>query len=289
MTETINISKVYILVCRGIGEKPGDHTMLVRGLRKWLPDGAYEIREILWKASYGIVPELRGSSYAAGLEEGMGLIHRELASLPPLSRAFLVGYSAGATLAGNWIANGHQWVARNVGPANAFMWRLLGVGLLADPMRPEGGGCPAYTAPGFGIGGPRPVPAGDFPVWWLSDPRDPICSLERNSPLRTVADQTFAMSFDPGEFPAWIADLRDRLKERRFQPVEIPWWDPVAVVRQYLRAKDDLDGYLWRGEHVQYETRLVPGTVTTYLELLAVYIMKATRTADPYYLERAGV
>ncbi len=284
----MKLEKVYILVCRGIGETPGDGTMLVRFLRKALPANKFQIDEIPWPASYGPVPRLDGLDYGESLEVGMGMIYEALRELPPNSRAFLVGFSAGATLAGNWAAHGRTWVAEHAGPqANANMWRLLGVGLVSDPMRPEGGGCEFYTAPGFGVGGARPVPAypaNPFKTWWLSDPADMICSLERHSPIRTIADQTYAMSFAPGEFPEWIGDLLDRVKKRRWQPVEIPWWNLAAVRDQYQRALHDLLGYLQRGDHVQYGVRHVPGHSFTYLEALAKLIRAEVEDFDPSYL-----
>lgn len=245
---------IHLLICRGIGERLGVNMICGDGLGPGvigrLPDGEmFKVREVAWNASYGPVggkPD--SSSYGRNLDVGMEHIEHMLAELPRGDTAILLGFSAGATLAGNY--------ARFAQPGVHHREKIVGVGLIADPMRPAESG----NAPGFGIGGQRLIPQNDFPVWWISNPRDVICCCPLDSPLRTVADQTFAMSFSPGGAPLWIADLVDRLKTRRWQAVRVEWWNPIAVLQQYARAIDDAAGYLLRGEHVGYDRGPKPGT-----------------------------
>lgn len=281
----VKISRIYILVCRGIGE-PLDRNALVLEMRRLLPQAKFTVVDIPWAASYGPVPKLDGIAYKQSLERGMELIYQAISNLPSGSRAFLVGYSGGAALAGNWAAHGRSWVAQHHSSStNAFFWRLLGVGLMADPLRPEGGGDGIYTAPGFGIAGQRPVIGNEFDTWWLSDPADMICSSERNSMVRPVADITYAVSFAPGAAPDFLADIADKVRKRRWQPIEIPIWNLLAVRDQFHRALDDVDGYLNRGDHTHYAVRKVPGQPFTYTEALAAHIFAAIRKFDPNYLQ----
>jgi len=234
---------IHLLVCRGIGERPGTNLILGDGLGPGvlgrLPDGEmFKCREVLWNASYGPVGgRLDADSYSKNVERGMDTIAAMLRDIPKGDTAILLGFSAGATLAGNYARFGV--VCRE---------KIVGVGLIADPLRPA-----SDDAYGFGIGGQRYIPEDDFPVWWISNPRDVICCCPMDSPLRTIADQTFAMSFSPGGAPLWLADLVDRLKTRRWQAVRVEWWHPAKVFQQYARAVDDAAGYLFRGEHISYD------------------------------------
>lgn len=254
-------------MCRGIGEHAGVGMLMgvpganLPGLRDYL-NPAYEVLEVPWPANYGPVGQGDpvGSSYMANLNIGMIQIRDMLAELGPDDDAILCGYSGGATLAGNYaeVASRPAWRADWHGE------KIAGVGLVADPMRPP------FTAdaPGFGVGGERDIDA-PFPVFWAADPMDPITCLPENSPLRTIADQSWAMSFAPGEFPAWMGDLIDRLRTNRWQRVVIEWWNPLGVMRQYADAFAAADRYLFRGDHTSYAIRNIPGGDVTYLQDLA--------------------
>lgn len=258
---------IHVFMCRGNGENLGANMLVgnaeTLGLADYLDDW-FLITEVPWDATYGpSTGEIFGDSYAVDLQMGLLTIRDMLAALPEGDRAILCGYSAGATLAGNYAQLAVYDRERMHGH------RIAGVGLVADPMRPFGGGAGGYTAPGFGIGGQRDIGTVDFPVYWVADPKDPITSLPDNSPLRTVADQTYAMSFGPGEFPKWIGDLIDRLKTGRWQRVVVEWWNPIGVARQYGDALAALGRYLFGGDHTSYATRKVPGMDVNYLEHLA--------------------
>lgn len=238
---------IHLLVCRGIGERVGANLIIGDGLGPGvidrLPDGeAFHTTEIHWPATYGPVgASINGVSYGRALDTGMEQIAAALRNLPDGDTAILLGYSAGATLAGNY--------ARYAKPGVHYRERIVGVGLIADPMQPM------HVTPGsgHGIGGVRPIPDDDFPVWWISNPRDAICCCPADSPLRTVADQTYAMSFSSGGAPLWVADLADRLVAKRWQAVKVEWWNPVKVFRQYAAAIEGAYGYLLGGEHTMYD------------------------------------
>lgn len=252
-------------MCRGNGEKLGQGMLTGQtlSLREHLRDD-YVVKEIPWDATYGpSTGEIFGDSYAVDLQLGLIMIRDELSALPDGDQAILCGYSAGATLAGNYA----QLAVSD--PDTMLGDKIAGVGLVADPMRPPGGGTPEHIAPDFGIGGARDIGTVDFPVYWVADPADPITSVPENSPLRTIADQTYAMSFAPGEFPKWMGDLIDRLKTGRWQHVVIEWWNPLGVARQYSEAIAAAYRYLFGGDHTSYAFRNVPGLEVTYLKHLA--------------------
>lgn len=265
----------HVLMCRGNGEKFGEGMLMstpeIKGLRDYLDD-RFHIHEVPWDATYGpSTGDFFGSSYATDLQMGIIIIRDMLAELPEEDTAILCGYSAGATLAGNYAQLAVQNRTQMLGE------KIAGVGLVADPMRPYGGGTVEFTPSGFGIGGQRDISSADFPVFWVADPFDPITSLPDNSPLRTIADQTYALSFGPGEFPQWIGDLADRLKTGRWQRVCVQWWNPIGVAQQYADAARALGRYLYGGDHTSYGIRNVPGLEVNYLEHLANKLNEAVK------------
>lgn len=239
---------ITVLACRGIAE-PLDDNMLTNTTRL-LDPRRFVIKEVPWEASYGPNPDPGGSSFDKAISEGRTLLLQMIADDP--NPVVLLGYSGGAALAGK--------VADEVGRGLHPQLEVRGVGLISDPLRPESAGLP-----GWGIAGQRTIPG--MPVWQIADPLDAICCCPRNSPLRTFADQSAAFSLgDPG---AWVADLIDRLRTGRWQAVFLNWWKPWTVWQEYARAIDDVKGYLFRGDHTSYWTRIAPGTTRTYCELLA--------------------
>lgn len=244
----------HVICLRGIGEKLGWNTLYGSQISAFpRDDGRFIVHDLPWSASYGPVPQLGGESYDTAVARGMDMISDEVRSIPDGDMIFLAGYSAGATTAGNWAARApKEWVDR-----------ITAVFLIADPMRPYDGGAKlglqTLWEPGFGIGGERKIERSGLDVHWFSDRSDVITACDANSPLRTVADQTFAMSLRPGEFPRWIRDLAARALEGRWQKVVINWRNPREVLALYAKAKYDLDGYLRRGDHTSYGIRNVPG------------------------------
>ena len=73
-----------------------------------------------------------------------------------------------------------------------------------------------------------------------------------------------------------MTDLLDRLRTRRWQAVILNWWRPWTVWQQYAEAIDDVNGYLFRGDHTSYRVRLAPGTDRTYCALLADRVNELT-------------
>lgn len=243
---------ITVLSCRGIGE-PIRGNMLANVGRK-LDPARFRVREVPWAASYGPVPLPFGPSFDEALRTGRELLLRMIADDP--YPVLLKGYSGGGALAGH--------VAREIARGQHPHLEVVGCALLADPFMPD------YASPvrdEFGIAGSRAIPRA-FPTYWACDPADTIGRCPRNSPLRTVADQTAAASLSDPE--AWIRDLEDRLRTGRWQAIEpLKFWQIPEILGRYRRALHDLDGYLRRGDHISYASRIKPGTNQTYTDWLA--------------------
>lgn len=215
-----------ILYARGIGEPPGKPGMCHQVIRH-LDRERFRAVEVTWPATYGPVGgNPQGESYeralAIGYEQVLDAITR---SQDPV---VLLGYSGGATLMGDVAAAfGRQYSGRR--------GHVLGVTLIADPHQPRG-----ISPHGHGVAGHRPIDG--VPAWWAYSDRDPICVTPELSPLRTLADQSAAMSLaDPA---AWGRDLHDRLRTARWQPSAWDWHDPIGSIRRYSDAADAVRRYI---------------------------------------------
>lgn len=101
---------IHLITCRGIGERTGTNMILGgsggrRGVVGRLPEGKFPVHDLPWPANYGPVGGVvDAQSYGRNVDQGMDLIAAKLAALPKGDKAILLGFSAGATLAGNYAA-----------------------------------------------------------------------------------------------------------------------------------------------------------------------------------------
>lgn len=230
------------LICvPGIGESaPGDQ---LHTLRRHLPDWDHTV--IRWSASYGPVNDrfdIFGQSFEASLADGMARLRAGLDRGP----AMVVGYSGGAAVAGHVAARGHR--------------NLRTVGLVADPFAP---GNPLI----HGIAGRRPI-AG-VPARWVSHRDDVICCCPTDSPLRTIADASAAMSL--GDPVGWGRDVEARLRSGRMAALFRRPWDVVGEYRRFDRAFWHVHGYL-TSAHTSYGRIGPQPHGHTYLQELATWL-----------------
>ncbi|NKU21720.1 hypothetical protein GS907_24480 [Rhodococcus hoagii] len=250
--------KKTVLVARGIND-PIDTGML-SNVTRHLDPAEYDIVELHYPAQYGPVSGFFGHSFTLSMRELHTLALKPLERAEPRS-VFLLGYSAGAYGLGDLVA---QLQAHR----NSLLDRILGVGLLADPKQPR-----TMLPDGSikcGIAGARLIEVDQFPVWWASDPRDPIPLLELNSPLRPIPDLTAELSFR--NVDAWRRDVRRRLLARQVQQFAVNLGDLPAVLADFRAAADALARYLGP-DHTSYAVRHYPGTDVTYCEWLAQQIV----------------
>lgn len=218
---------ITVLYARGIGERFGIAGMC-QNVIGHLDPGRFRAIEIPWLATYGPVgANLRGASYRDAIYEGERLVYDAISEAP--GQVVLLGYSGGASLMGN--------IASDISAMSDIgAWKkLVGVALIADPHQPRG-----VSPHGHGVAGPRPIDP--LPAWWAYSDRDPIPVTPELSPLRTLADQSAAMSLaDPA---AWGRDLANRMMRSRFQPSAIDWRDPIGSSRRYYEAAGAVLRYL---------------------------------------------
>ncbi|OZC55073.1 hypothetical protein CH289_07715 [Rhodococcus sp. RS1C4] len=203
----------------------------------------WRIVENHYPAEYGIVPTLLGRSFDNSLTTGIRYANQRIDEAQ--DPVILIGFSAGAAVAGH--------TAAQLTPAQRR--KVAAVILISDPFQPDG-----FTSAGHGIAGSRRI--NGVTARWIFDELDPICCTPKNSPLRTLADQTSSMSLaDPH---AWGTNLLTRLRLHQWQPVAPQGSD-------YAEARAAIDRYR-TGYHTSYNTKRVPGMNVTYTKLAAQLI-----------------
>lgn len=250
--------KKLVLVARGINDPLV--TGMLSNVTSRLDPAQYEIVELRYPAQFGPASGFWGAAFYESLR-----VLKRLA-IDALNEAdwrsvYLLGYSAGAFGLGDLVAE----LIRLKSP---LLDRILGVGLLADPKQPLSA-APNGLAK-HGIAGSRSIATDRFPVWWVSDPRDPIPLLELNSPLRPIPDLAAEMSFR--DVDAWRKDVRRRLLTRQVQQFVINLNDIPGVLADFRAALDALGRYLGP-DHTSYAIRKYPGTNVTYCQWLAQQIV----------------
>lgn len=219
-----------VLVFDGIGED-GPHTM-AGGLARLLH---LPVVHVPYDRSYGPVGG-GGQAYAATRAQGLAAGNRLLADGIP---SILIGFSAGAHIAGDLAFAGHA--------------AIVGAILIADPAQPA-----HITNNGLsGVSGPRALvsaTAPSVPIRWVWNVRDMICQCPADSPWRDFADFTELLSLRPRDQRAFALDTIADFKERIRRPFSL--FSLWGAGRRFSRAIDDGLGYLapplGRGEHVKY-------------------------------------
>ncbi|MBF6330845.1 alpha/beta hydrolase family protein [Nocardia transvalensis] len=202
-----------------------------------LPD--IERETVLYPAVYGWP-----TSYRDSVNEGTANLRRaiDLAEGP----VYLVGYSQGATIAGELAE--HTKVSRTY--------------LFADPHRPARRYVGDVDPGGCGLAGPR---WRDATVHYFALPGDPITAAPMDSPLRDLADFTDAMGPNAIE---WFSVAASKLLTGDWQnSIHRPERFGTEIER-YRKAAADAQRYL-NGWHAEYWRQIVPGTNVTFCQWAA--------------------
>lgn len=208
-------------------------------------------------------PHSYGDSRIQGEQMGRDLLSR-------IGGARTVGFSMGATLAGNLADERHDV------PCGYF---------LADPLRPAGAnstgmpGDPGYAKQeqfqGFGIGGQRPVGVGR----WYSIPGDVITDAYPDSLIRDFADFSEFIGFaDWGDAKQWMDNVLWKIREDAWQ--NLPFWkklgkrlldDPLGniVTLGGVVARTAKQGVGYPRVHCSYGTTPFLNHNRTYLQEMA--------------------
>lgn len=224
---------IDVLTLRGIGERIGQTSPLMTDhVMTHLDPTKFREVPVHYDVSYGPVNVGQDLAFDKSLALGVHQVLRAIDETP--NPAILLGYSAGAALAGH--------VAAEIGRHPHL--EVLCVGLIADPFMPR-----HVAADVWGVAGDRDVT--DVPAVWAFDRRDPIPCTPGLSPLRTLADQSAAMSLaDP---VAWGSDLVDRMLRGRWQPSAFNPFDLFATWRRYQAAAERAGFYLSGGHFSAYK------------------------------------
>jgi hypothetical protein len=247
---------IDIVMVRGTGEPFNGPNNMLRGLSAHLdPEKFGAPLECSYPASIGVANRtfaVTGPSEGESVLEGVENLANLIRSTP--NKVGVLGYSLGAEVVSRFLeAQGRGEYAD---------CELAFSACVANPLRREGDSIDA-APPGFGINGQHNA-FPERPHFECANPDDAITSCPEDSPLRGLADVVSA--FGLAAIGGWGIDLRDRLLERRWQPVTWGWWrNPLRTWDLYEEAADDVAGYLG-GQHT---TEYVNGG---YCERLAMVI-----------------
>ncbi|UJQ86408.1 lysin B [Gordonia phage Wojtek] len=252
------VSRIVILVARGIGEKVDQNIPMQVAYRARADIGASFIfkamvKELRWPAEYGPFPKPHSKvSFNDSLETLHSMLNMEVFD-DGSTMYFLVGYSGGAAGIGDWLAE-----------ATAEQKALvLGAVLIADPSTPRGiiPNDPILGEARFGIRGDRPV--GHVGVKWICNPDDVICSCTENSPLRLIASTT------PNAALADMASWGTVLNQMAIRQANLIMRAQIANLMNKKNAQEQVDairkqfdvafrdayGYIAGDDHVAYTVR----------------------------------
>lgn len=215
---------IHVLTARGIGE-PLVGNML-DGLVARLPRD-WERHEVVYPAEYGFVNGTSNpwaqdfaSTKLAGVAALTALV-AEILAVDPDARFVILGYSAGAQVAGDFVAS------RPGVPVAACA-------LVADPSNPG-------TRKLYGVAGSRLVPY----AIEVARPDDVICCCPDSSPIRVIARLTERMQL--ADISVWGRDVWVKLSDPKVRSqieAELgPWWMPSAWGR-YEKAAAEARRYL---------------------------------------------
>lgn len=223
------MAPIVVYVARGTGEPLGAN--MLSHVTARLDKRIFTVREVPYPAAINGVGGLEKWQDSVSLFDNF--MNRELAAKRPWIG---LGYSLGALCMGDLVGT-------------LPLSQCKGIGLLADPRRHREQFHGSRRPPGWGIAGERKVGTGNYPVWSLTAPGDPISELPGDSGWRNVA---MLLGFGRQPRPA-----RD--------------WD-MAYSFEWLSHYPPLGN-----RHTNYHAERFPGSQLTYVEVLAELVNQQGR------------
>lgn len=215
------MGKIKLYVARGNSEQY--KTNMLSNTTKLLDREVFDIVEVVYPAAINGAGGME--TWQESEAQFRAFMNRELSAKVPWMG---LGYSQGALYMGNL-----------VGQSKLSMCK--GIGLLADPKRHRTQYFGSRRPAGWGIAGERFVGNGDYPVWSLTEPNDPISELPGDNGWRNVA-----MMLGLGK-----------------QPTPARAWD-MAYTFQWLSYYPPIGN-----RHTNYHREKFPQSTKTYTQVLA--------------------
>ncbi len=235
---------VLIIRCRGIGELPNQTNMCARVTAR-LTGNHYVIRELNWPAQYGTP-----LAFNEGIRVWTPRLIAMVRDYP--GRVIILGFSAGAKLAGDAVAAMPPEV----------LAKVIGVGLIADPSQPY-----LDATDKCGILGARPIDG--VPAVWKWHPRDMI-PYTNNPILREVGKVSGEFGLG-GRIDVAVNVIRRVLAMARANTAE---WQKINAPGVLPGALNGVRGYL--EVHPRYDG-LREGNGRTYTDNLADWVKSLGR------------
>lgn len=232
---------IDVITVRGTGEPMNGPGNMLRAVTRRLDPARFRlIGDCPYPATVGPVgADPAGPSEAQSRIVGVTALAAMVRASPNL--VGVIGYSLGALVVDDFrVAQ-----AEGLYPDCQIAWSAC----VANPARRQGDSIDP-GARGYGITGEhRPFAPGVVHLE-AANPGDVITSSSAGSPLRTIADTMSAFSF--AELGGWSADMADRFRRQRWQPVSLDWWrHPVETWQVYDEAARGILGYLSGREHIR--------------------------------------
>lgn len=222
--------------------------------------------------------------YEESVGEGIDNLHPVVEdAIAEFDRVALLGYSQGASVVRRYLA---KLAAGDYGDPADYEGVIVGAGCVADPYRPEGNAL-GFEPGGYGLAGKTTVWDGGY-LFEVAAHRDPICAAKYNSYLRDVADFTGYMTPDPRKLDQWMKKNIATIKDKGWQNANLDWGQFWLTGQRVNNSIDEAGGYLQRieyqtmpwlppivinpggGRHTCYGVELLPGSIYTYCETLAM-------------------
>lgn len=260
---------MYAILVAGTSEVNAGSSNLPVGMLKKVVD---KLDLNKWTAySVPYISQYAGDySYLESLRDGIARAKEQILDLPEGAAFVLLGYSQGATIAGD--------IARDIGLGifNLQGRRFLGVYLISDPRR-NGGDLVGPPVPGYGLTGERgALGSTQDRIYEFCAPGDLICSTDRSQSLLHLV-VPYTTKFSTRDPLTWVRGMIDYVRDPKHDLRKM-YPELFGGITGWLRFRNRLHFtiravryYLDSQVHLRYATYEVAPGVTT-VEWIAAHM-----------------